>query len=193
MNPSKSDLAAIYPRCRTLLDPGTWQQIISSLELNRKPENFPEIVGSYGPHARLPEFLAELARLEWNISQVKEKNISMPDNPEEIAINPALILLELQWQNLVDDGALSTQAPEPGSEHVLIWKHPEDGDVRVKTASPEDLLILKMISEGIDRKKVAEMGAWTVPPREGSSLHRSRVSGAISTSGKHRLTQESIF
>ena len=92
MIPSKNDLAAIYPRCRTLLDPDTWQQIVSSPDLHRKPENFPEIIRSYAPHSRLPEFLAELARLEWNIFQVKEKNISMPDNPEEIAINPTLLL-----------------------------------------------------------------------------------------------------
>ena len=159
MNSSKSELAAIYPRCRTLFDHDTWQQIVSSPGLNHKPENFLEIVGSYSPHARLPEFVAELARLEWNISQVKEKNISMPDNPEEIVINPTLLLLELQWKNLANDvSSISAQAPEPGKEYVLIWKHPQDGEVHVKTASQEDLLILKMISESIDRKEVAQIG-----------------------------------
>ncbi len=162
MNPSKSELAAIYPRCRTLFDPDTWQQIVSSPDLNRKPEKFPEIVGAYGPHARLPEFLSELARLEWNIFEVQEKDISVSDDPGEVAINPTLLFLELQWKNLVDEDASSTKAPEPGSEHILIWKHPEDHKVRVKTASPEDLLILKMISEGIDRKKVAEVGALPI-------------------------------
>ena len=62
----------------------------------------------------------------------------------------------------MDDGSLSTQVPEQGSEHVLIWKHPEDGNVRVKTASPEDLLILKMISESIGRREVAEEGALPI-------------------------------
>ena len=160
MNSSKRELAAIYPRCRALFDPDTWQQIVSSPGLNHKPENFPEIVGSDNPHVRLPEFVAELARLEWNISQVKEKNISMPDNPEEIGINPTLLLLELQWKDLANDvRSLAAQAPEPGKEYVLIWKHPQDGEVHVKTASHEDLLILKMISESIDRKEVAQIGA----------------------------------
>jgi selenobiotic family peptide radical SAM maturase len=162
MNSSKSDLAAIYPRCRTFFDPDTWQQIASSPDLDRKPENFPQNVGSYVPRARLPEFLSELARLEWNIFKVQEKDISVSDDTEEVAINPTLLFLELQWKNLVDEDASSTKAPEPGSEHILIWKHPEDHKIRVKTASPEDLLILKMISEGIDRKKVAEVGALPI-------------------------------
>jgi selenobiotic family peptide radical SAM maturase len=163
MMPSKSDLAAIYPRCRALLDPDTWQQIVSIPDFYRKPENFPQSIRSYDPRLRIPEFLSELARLEWNIFKVKGENISISGDPEEMAINPTLLVLELQWKNLVDhEGASSARAPEPASEHVLIWKHPEDGNVRAKTASPEDLLILKMISEGIDRKVVAEVGALSI-------------------------------
>jgi selenobiotic family peptide radical SAM maturase len=163
MNPSKNDLSAIYPRCRSLLDPDIWQQIISSHDLNKKPDNFPEIIRYFGPHARLPEFLAELARLEWNIFRVKENSVSIPGDPEEMAINPTLILLELQWKNLVDNvTSLSPQAPEPGKEYVLIWKYPEDGGLHMKAASLEDLLILKMIFEGIDRWEVARIGTLPI-------------------------------
>ncbi|HUH66823.1 MAG TPA: thio(seleno)oxazole modification radical SAM maturase SbtM, partial [Syntrophales bacterium] len=163
MIPSKSDLAAIYPRCRTLLDHETWQQIVSSPDLYCKPENFPQSIRSYDPRAGLPEFLSELARLEWSIFTVKERNIPISDDLEEMAINPTLLVLELQWKNLVDYGGASTkQFPEPGNEHILVWQHPEDGNVRMKAAAPEDLLILKMISEGIDRKKVAEEGALPI-------------------------------
>ena len=163
MIPSKSDLAAIYPRCRTLLDHDTWQQIVSSPDLYCKPENFPQSIRSYDPRAGLPEFLSELARLEWSIFTVKEGNICISDAPEEMAINPTLLVLDLQWKNLADyAGASTTHFPEPGIEHILIWKHPEDSDVCVKTASPEDLLILKMISEGIDREEVAKEGALPI-------------------------------
>jgi selenobiotic family peptide radical SAM maturase len=176
MNLATPDPAAIYPRCRALLDPGTWHQIISRTDLDRKPENFSEIIMSCALRMRLPEFLAELARLEWNISQVKQKDISMPDTPEEIAINPTLLLLEMQWKNLVDDG----RVPERGSEHVLIWKHPEDDNIRVKTALPEDLLILKMISENIGRKEVAEAGAAPIATVD-ACMDRAAKRGIIIT------------
>ena len=62
----------------------------------------------------------------------------------------------------MDYEGASTQVPEPGKEHIMIWQHLEDSNVRVKTASPEDLLVLKMISEGIDREKVAAEGALPI-------------------------------
>lgn len=143
-----------------LLGPDMWQQIIFSHDLDRDPENFLEVIGSYKQHSHLPEFLPEIARLEWGISQAKEKSISIPDDEEESVINPTLLLLELQWKNLANDAdSPSAEPPEPGNEYILIWKHPEGGEVHVRAASPEDLLILKMISESIDRKKVAQIGA----------------------------------
>ena len=146
-----------------LLGPDTWQQIISGHDLDHTPENFPEVIGSYEHHAHIPEFLSELARLEWSVSQAKAKSISMPDDQEDLTINSTLLLLELQWKNLANDvGSPSAQAPEPGNEYILIWKHSEDGDVHIQAASPEDLLILKMISESIDRKEVAQAGALSI-------------------------------
>ncbi len=143
-----------------LLGPDRWQQIISGHDLDRKPENFSQVIGSYEHHAHIPEFLPELARLEWNVSQAKKRSITIPDDQEDLSINPTLLLHEFQWKNLANDvGSPSAQEPEPGNEYILIWKHPEDGDVQIKAASPEDLLILKMISENIDRKEVAQTGA----------------------------------
>ncbi len=100
MNPSKNDLAAIYPRCRSLLDPNIWQQIISGYDLNNKPDNFPEIIMSYGPHARLPEFLTELARFEWNIFRVKENSLSIPYYPEEMPSIPHSFYLSFSGKTL---------------------------------------------------------------------------------------------
>ncbi len=146
-----------------LLGPDIWQQIISDHDLESKPEIFPKVIVSYNLYSQLPEFLPELAHLEWSVSQVKETSISITDDQEDIAINPTLLLLELQWQNLANDvDSPSAQAPEPGKEYVLIWKHPEDGEVKLKAASLEDLLILKMISENIDRKEVAQAGALSI-------------------------------
>lgn len=111
--------------------------------------------------ARIPEFLPELARLEWNIFQTKGIKVFLPHDREDTAINPTLRLFESNWKNLAEvSDSPSARAPERGNEHILIWKHPEDGDVRMKAASPEDFLILKMISEGISTKEVAQKGTW---------------------------------
>lgn len=143
-----------------LLGPNLWQQIVSGRDLHSQPESFSEVIGSYGSHAKIPEFLPELARLEWGISQAKGKSIALPDDQKDLAINPTLLLHELQWKNLANDaGSPSAPVPEPGSEYILIWKHPDSGAVHSRAASPEDLLILKMISENIDRKEVARTGA----------------------------------
>jgi len=160
MSPTKIDLEVIYPRCRMLLGTDMWQKIISGHDLDRKPGIFPKVIVAYKHHAHIPEFLPELARLEWSVSQAKERSITIPDDQEDVTINPTLLLHEFQWKNLANDvGFPSAQKPEPGNEYILIWKHPEDGEVQTKAASPEDLLILKMISENIDRKEVAQTGA----------------------------------
>jgi selenobiotic family peptide radical SAM maturase len=160
MSPTKMDMEGIYPRCRMLLGADIWQQIIAGHDLDRRPETFSEVIGSYEHHAHIPEFLPELARLEWSVSQAKERSLTIPAGQEAVTINPTLVLHESQWKNLANDvGSPSTGEPEPGKENILIWKHPEDGEVQIKAASPEDLLVLKMISENIDRKVVAQTGA----------------------------------
>lgn len=143
-----------------LLGADMWQQIIAGRDLDRRPETFSEVIGSYEQDAHIPEFLPELARLEWSVSQAKERSLTIPAAQEAVTINPTLVLHELQWKNLANEvGSPSAGKPEPGKEYILIWKHPEDGEVQIKAASPEDLLILKMISENIDRKAVAQTGA----------------------------------
>ena len=107
----------------------------------------------------LSGYLPELARLERRILKIKEQEIAIPDHLDELILNPSLHLQELCWKKLTD--YLSTSdpdVPEPGNEFVMIWKHPEDGQVRAKAASAEDLLVLKMIFEKIDRKEVARIG-----------------------------------
>jgi len=164
MTSTKHDLSEIYPRCRNLLDPAFWLRLTASDDLGQNPGKISEVLEAAGNHPHIPGFLSELARLEWNIFQTKGKSIPLPSDKEDEEINPTLLLLELQWKHLSAENLDNpgTQVPEPGNEYVLVWKHPEDGEVRVKTASPEDFLTLKMISERIDRKEIARTGGLPI-------------------------------
>jgi selenobiotic family peptide radical SAM maturase len=110
-----------------------------------------------------PGCLPELARLERQILKITEQEIAVPDHLDETVLNPSLNLMKFPWKRLPDClGASCDGFPEPGKEIVAIWKHPVDGKVHARTASPEDLLVLKMIFEKIDRKDVARTGALPV-------------------------------
>ena len=111
----------------------------------------------------LSGFLPELARLECCILKIKAQEIAVPDHLNEMILNPSLQLLELCWKRLTDYlSASGSVVPEPGNEFVMIWKHPGDGQIRAEAASAEDLLVLKMIFEKIDRKEVARIGDMPV-------------------------------
>lgn len=110
-----------------------------------------------------PDCLPDLAGLERQIFKITQEEIAVPDHLDETALNPSLNLMEVSWKRLPDClDSSGTGVPEPGKEFVAIWKHPADGKVHAKTATAEDLLMLKMICEKIDRKEVARIGALPV-------------------------------
>jgi selenobiotic family peptide radical SAM maturase len=111
----------------------------------------------------LSGFLPELARLECSILKIKAQEIAVPDHLNEMILNPSLQLLNLCWKKLADYlSASGSVDPEPGNEFVMVWKRPGDGQIRAEAASAEDLLVLKMIFEKIDRKEVARIGDMPV-------------------------------
>ncbi|MDF1577118.1 MAG: thio(seleno)oxazole modification radical SAM maturase SbtM, partial [Desulfobulbales bacterium] len=48
--------------------------------------------------------------------------------------------------------------PEPGRELVLIWRRPGDGELTMKVADEEDLLVLKIVLENLATGEVAAAG-----------------------------------
>jgi selenobiotic family peptide radical SAM maturase len=81
-------------------------------------------------------------------------------------VNPALEVLQLEWSNLpafisaIDN--TDGHDPLPVEEIVLVWKNPHDGQVKYRTANSRDLLVLKMVVEGITPKEAAAEGAVAV-------------------------------
>ena len=157
------DIEKNFSGCRSILDTETWCKIVSQTIDDENPEMFLDRIAAHCRKVDAPGFLPDLARLEWFILRIKEQEIAFPDQLDEVVLNPSLQLLELGWKRLTDYiNASGVEDPEHGNEFVVIWKHPEDGKVRARAASAEDLLVIKMIFEKIDRLDVAKLGALPV-------------------------------
>jgi len=149
----------VYPACRRILDPHIWCQAKSASAMLESPEEFPEVLARLAENLLMPGFLPELARLERAINMVESTPIESSPAVAQLSVNPHVFLLRLSWRNLTDlvnpnsDGSHSF--PEQGEEYVLVWPHPETRQIRVRPASNEDLLVLKMVTEEIPVQKAA--------------------------------------
>lgn len=158
----KKKLEDIYPTCRTILDSDTWERIQKVCTANPESETFPNSLTLQKDALRLPEFLGELARLEWSLHRMITSEFNIPEEVNHLTINPTIQLLQLSWKNLLlllnSKGDTLLARPQPGMEIVLVWCDPKTGEVKVCAASDENLLVLKMVVEGIDPKEIAAAG-----------------------------------
>jgi selenobiotic family peptide radical SAM maturase len=160
---NRTDIEKNFTGCRSFLDAGTWLRMMSECRDDDNPEQLLDRILMHCNNVGAPGYLPELARLEWRILKIKEQEIAIPDHLNEMILNPSLDLRDFCWKKLTDClNASGLNVPEPGSEFVMIWKHPKDGKVHAEAASAEDLLMLKMIFEKIERKEVARIGAFPV-------------------------------
>ena len=171
-------LAKIYPHCRSILSPAEWDRLVGSFRENQKPENFQKTVKGTMRELRLPGFLPELAHLEWAVYQTKVSDTQIPLNVDSPALNPTLQLQSVSWKHLVSllNTRKSSDAvrPEKGEEVVAIWRVPQTNEVKAESASNEDLLVLKMVVEGIDPDEVATA----------AGVHVAAIDAAVYRAGK---------
>ena len=150
-------LSRTYPVCRRLVPDQTWKQLIARAEA---PELFADILTSLTAELQLPEYLAELARMEFYVSSLETAGNPPDSFSDNLSINPTLELFANSWINLAyqfNDGA-EQYPPEKGNEHVIVWRQPLNGSVRVEAVNEEDLLVLKMALEGFSVRDVAKGG-----------------------------------
>ncbi len=167
MQPSDEErLEKIYPNCRAILDPSAWKRIVDAFGLNSKPDTFWEILARQVDDLNLPAYLPELARLEWIIHNVDRQNNDVLPQVDQVVVNPTLQLVELSWKNLISllgpREITPTSTPEPGREFILVWQDPKTREVRTEVASDQDLLVLKMVVEGIEPEEVADEASLPV-------------------------------
>lgn len=168
-----------YAVSRSLVERDHWDRFLEIYDSqSAKPPDLPGIMAALGGDSTFPPFLPELARLEWAVHETGSTRI--PEHPpaNRTSLNPTLYLLRLPWKHLTnllhlksdaerDNGHLycthhSSLEPEQGEEFVLAWRQPKSGAVVVRPASSEDLLVLKIVAEDIDRRKAAAEGRVSV-------------------------------
>jgi len=154
-------LEEIYPKCRSILEPKAWSQLIAgcdeSAELDRVADRLAGQSGAIG----LPAFLPDLARVEWARYKAAAGEIAIPRELEQLQVNPTLVLLTLSWKLsslLTAESDASPAMPIPGEELLLVWRDSGSGKTETKAATEEDLLVLKMVIEEVDPAEAAASG-----------------------------------
>ena len=164
--PCKEKLEKAYPACRSTLDSDVWDRIIAACPIEAEIETFPDVLALQMEELGLHHFLPELARLESSCHKVMTAKMEIPPEVDHSEVNPTVELLQLSWKNLPSvfnsHGHVVSTTPEPGKELVLVWKDPRTGEPRVRAATDEDLLVLKMVVEGIEPEEAAAVGRLPV-------------------------------
>jgi selenobiotic family peptide radical SAM maturase len=157
-------LEDIYSECRALIGREEWDGVIASCGPVIGPDAIPAVVAQMTGHRGFPPFASELACLELSAARVSDT--PLPSVIYKTDLNPALAVLPLRWKNLAFFITINQETsrikPEPVDEMLLIWKNAADGEVRCRAVTDEDLLVMKMIAEGISSREVAAEGLLSV-------------------------------
>lgn len=144
------------------MEADVWKSLTDLTELNHNPEQFPDILEENNKGVSIPDFLPSLAQIELAFYQMRSKSGLIQEKVTQLSVNKTLNILELKWKNLSamfypnpEDSGLN---PEPGDEMLLLWLDTETGEEFVEPAASEDLLVLKMIIEGISAETIATSG-----------------------------------
>ena len=144
------------------------------------PGDFPHQLQVIKDRLNLPDFIDDVARIEWSQHQLHDLKTTSPAKPVQApAVNPAFILVPVSWKNLpaIFHSDIEEKEPQPLTSpiHVMTWRHPETDRLHLREADDIDLLALKIVVEGIDPRDAAAMGNVTV--------------GAIHSAIDHGITQ----
>ncbi len=161
-NAYENNFQHIFFSCRRILGKKSWGRIQAVLEKNPEPQAFAGKLSLLKKELHLPDFIDDLARIEWIWHQAKKAKPQPEILPEKITANPGLTLVPVSWKNLPELITKNHQnnfpPPEPLQSHVIIWHHPKTGEMHIRDAENVDLLALKIVLEGIDPRKAATMG-----------------------------------
>lgn len=184
----------IYTNCRRILGNQTWGRILQELDEDSQPGFFADKLLLLKHPLALPDFIVDLARLEWALHKAGSEAAPTLPKIESISVNPTLALIPVSWTNLVAIIHSKTQA-DSGIEkasgvHILVWRHLKTGKLHVREAGDADLLALKIIVEKIKYEKAAAQGGVTVGVI-GSAIQQA-VSQGILLSPASRIRRHAL-
>lgn len=148
----------IYKACSVIIGSERLYEILKDKEVVPEPGVLTEILHEKG-EAGLPEYISDLALLEWSINTVTQTGSVHASHEDGITINPTVHLLELSWKNLLSlidqNTSAASHTPVHEREFLIIWKGPKTGKTFYRPASNEDLLALKIIFEKLSAENIS--------------------------------------
>ncbi len=180
----------IFSNCRHILGAESWGRIMAALEKGSDPENFPNHLIAQRSITQAPEFLADLARLEWLYYQAQTQPPPIPQQVDRVMVNTGFRLYPFAWKNLAirlkADADTPLPPPEPAAVHIMIWHHPISGEIKIREADDIDILALKIIAEDIDTRQAAADGNVTVGALDSAIDHGVREGILLSPDSRIR-------
>jgi selenobiotic family peptide radical SAM maturase len=157
---------SVFSTCCSILGKEPWDRVLAALDNDVRPQMFPDALASLKTAHHLPDYIDDLARLEWICHQIKAENIHPAESPEKLTINPSLSLVPVSWKNiaaLLKSPVTGADCPQPEASpvHVIIWHHPRTKELHIREALDIDLLALKIVIEEIDPGEAAKIGQTT--------------------------------
>ncbi len=195
-NSRHDEYRTIFSNCRRTLGMETWGRVLAALDENATPQTLPETLSQLMNPLGLPDYIGELARIEW--ARHVTGNVSHPfqQRPATIIVNPTLTLIPVSWSGLPDmiaEADARESVPEPGARHVMIWRHWKTGRMHTREAVDADILALKIVTEPMDPREAAALGHVPVGSIH-SVLDQAVSQGILQSPGSriHRTVSSSL-
>ena len=120
----QTDLEKIYPTCYRALSTEIREKLIALADAELDAAAFPKLLTLEMESLPMPDYLPDLARLEWAIYDVQNSDVILPAEADDLSINPTLVILELSWKNLPllvrGDDSGTGAAAESGPKLIVI-------------------------------------------------------------------------
>jgi selenobiotic family peptide radical SAM maturase len=156
----------IFPVCSDMIYEDTFEVIMKGYSIDNNPDLFPEVLSRFIKEKGIPEYLPDLAKIELALHQVRQSKNDIPSSVEKLAVNPTLKLIDVSWKNLPtmlnSKGSERGVHPEHGADYVMLWHDMSRDRAHFCSASDADLLVLKIVVEGLRPEEVAKAGNLTV-------------------------------
>jgi selenobiotic family peptide radical SAM maturase len=176
--------ATIFSTCRRTLGSKTWGRVLAAMGEESGIECFPGRLASLTASLDLPDYIADLARLEWILHQKKAAAENPNQRVRTLTCNPTLTIVPVRWKNLaafIRSGAAGAP-PHNEPAHVMIWRHPQSRELHCREAENIDLLALKLVVEQVDPTAAARLGKAT-PGEIQSAIDRAVSRGLLLSPG----------
>jgi selenobiotic family peptide radical SAM maturase len=172
-----------YRACRAVLGEAAWAQLSArwpgAIAGGSLSTSLLKTAGE-----EIPVFLPDLARVEESYSSIKGGKGAIPREVDQNTINPTIQIIEVSWKNLalflIPDQDLPAIRPVEQVERLLLWYDPFTDRVSARPATDEDILVLKMVVEGISPESIAAQGKL-LPGPVNAALFRAAASGLVLT------------